>query len=124
MAAVAAYVMSIAPVTWLLMSESFPNHVRGKGMAIASTALCIAFVAKLVFPLMTENSENYFGSVAGAFWPFAVNYLETFIFCRRLVPGNRRTKSGRNLRGRGRRRANSPRPNRKLHSLFAAKLAK
>jgi len=51
MAAVAAYVMSIAPVTWLLMAESFPNHMRGKGTAVASTALWIAFVAKLVFPL-------------------------------------------------------------------------
>jgi sugar porter (SP) family MFS transporter len=87
MVAVAAYVMSIAPVTWLLMSEIFPNHMRGKGMAIASTALWIAsFVANLVFPLMTEFSEKHFGSAAGAFWTFAIICLGTFVFCWRLVP--------------------------------------
>jgi SP family arabinose:H+ symporter-like MFS transporter len=87
MISVAAYVMSIAPVTWLLMSEIFPNHMRGKGMAIASTALWISsFVANLVFPLMTEFSETHFGSAAGAFWTFAVICLGTFIFCWQLVP--------------------------------------
>jgi SP family arabinose:H+ symporter-like MFS transporter len=99
MVAVAAYVMSIAPVTWLLMSEIFPNHMRGKGMAIASTALWIAsFVANLVFPLMTDFSEKHFGSAAGAFWTFAVICLGTFVFCWRLVPETR----GRSLEEIGR----------------------
>lgn len=87
MVAVAAYVMSIAPVTWLLMSEIFPNHMRSKGMAVASTALWIAsFAANLVFPLMTEYSQKHFGSAAGAFWAFALICLGTFVFCWRLVP--------------------------------------
>jgi MFS family permease len=87
MVAVAAYVMSIAPVTWLIMSEIFPNHMRGKGMAVASTALWIAsFVANLVFPLMTEYSEKRLGSAAGAFWIFALICVGTFVFCWRLVP--------------------------------------
>jgi len=99
MVAVASYVMSIAPVTWLLMSEIFPNHMRGKGMAIASTALWIAsFAANLVFPLMTEFSEKHFGSAAGAFWTFAVICLGTFVFCWKLVPETR----GRSLEEIGR----------------------
>jgi MFS transporter, SP family, arabinose:H+ symporter len=87
MVAVAAYVMSIAPVTWLIMSEIFPNHMRGKGMAVASTALWIAsFGANLLFPLMTESSEKHFGTAAGAFWVFALVCAGTFVFCWRLVP--------------------------------------
>jgi sugar porter (SP) family MFS transporter len=87
MIAVAAYVMSIAPVAWLIMSEIFPNHMRGKGMAVASTALWIsAFAANMIFPVMTEYSEKHFGSAAGAFWVFAAVCLGTFVFCWRLVP--------------------------------------
>jgi SP family arabinose:H+ symporter-like MFS transporter len=87
MVAVAAYVMSIAPVAWLIMSEIFPNHMRGKGMAVASTALWVAsFGANLLFPLMTESSEKHFGSAAGAFWVFALVCIGTFVFCWRLVP--------------------------------------
>lgn len=87
MVAVAAYVMSIAPVAWLIMSEIFPNHLRGKGMAVASTALWISsFAANLVFPVMTEYSEKHFGSAAGAFWVFALVCIGTFFFCWRLVP--------------------------------------
>ncbi|MGH9529774.1 MAG: sugar porter family MFS transporter [Terriglobales bacterium] len=87
MFAVAAYSMSIAPVTWLIMSEIFPNHMRGKGMAVASTALWVAsFGANLLFPVMTEYSEKYFGSAAAAFWVFAIVCIGTFVFCWRLVP--------------------------------------
>jgi MFS transporter, SP family, arabinose:H+ symporter len=87
MVAVASYVMSIAPVAWLIMSEIFPNHMRGKGMAVASTGLWIAsFVANLVFPLMTASSEKYLGSAAGAFWLFALICAGTFVFSYRLVP--------------------------------------
>jgi SP family arabinose:H+ symporter-like MFS transporter len=86
MVAVAAYVMSIAPVAWLIMSEIFPNHMRGKGMAVASTALWIAsFGANLLFPIMTAFSEKHFGSAAGAFWVFAVICIGTFVFCWRWV---------------------------------------
>jgi len=87
MIAVAAYVMSMAPVAWLIMSEIFPNHMRGKGMAVASTALWIAsFGANFLFPLMTAYSEKHYGSAASAFWLFAVVCLVTFVFCWWLVP--------------------------------------
>lgn len=87
MIAVAAYVMSMAPVTWLIMSEIFPNHMRGKGMAVASTALWIAsFGANFLFPVITDFSEKHFGSAASAFWLFAVVCLITFVFCWSLVP--------------------------------------
>jgi SP family arabinose:H+ symporter-like MFS transporter len=87
MLAVGAYVMSMAPVTWLLMTEIFPNSMRSKGMAVASTALWLAsFLANLAFPLMTEFSERHWRSAAGAFWFFALICIGTFVFCYKLVP--------------------------------------
>jgi SP family arabinose:H+ symporter-like MFS transporter len=87
MLAVAAYSMSMAPVTWLIMAEIFPNRLRAKGMAIASTALWIAdFIASFSFPVMTASFERNFGSAAGAFWVFALICLGTLVFCWRMVP--------------------------------------
>jgi MFS transporter, SP family, arabinose:H+ symporter len=107
MIAVAAYVMSIAPVTWLIMSEIFPNHMRSMGMAIASTALWVAsFIANFAFPMMTEYSEKHLGSAAGAFWTFALICLGTFIFCWRMVPETK----GRSLEEIGRSWTVAPSP--------------
>ena len=87
MLAVAAYSMSMAPVTWLIMAEIFPNRMRAKGMAIASTALWISdFIASFSFPVMTASFERNFGSAAGAFWVFALICLGTLVFCWRMVP--------------------------------------
>jgi sugar porter (SP) family MFS transporter len=87
MFAVAAYSMTLAPLTWLIMAEIFPNHLRGMGMAVVSTALWIAdFVTSFSFPAVTEFFERRYGSAAGAFWLFAALCVVTFVFCWRMVP--------------------------------------
>ena len=35
LAAIASYAMSLAPVTWVVISEIFPNRIRGAAMAVA-----------------------------------------------------------------------------------------
>jgi len=42
LAAIGCYAMSLAPVTWVVISEIFPNKVRGAAMSVAVTALWIA----------------------------------------------------------------------------------
>jgi len=87
MFAVAFYAVSLAPVSWLLMAELFPNQVRAIGMAVASTGLWIAdFVASFSFPILTAFFERHFGSTAGIFWLFAAVCAGTFIFCWKIVP--------------------------------------
>ena len=87
MFAVAFYAMSLAPVSWLIMAEIFPNQIRGMGMAVASTALWIAdFAASFSFPIMNAFFERHFGSTAGVFWVFAAVCAGTFVFCWKLVP--------------------------------------
>jgi Na+/melibiose symporter-like transporter len=38
-AAIACYAMTLAPVTWVVLSEVFPNRVRGAAMAVSTFAL-------------------------------------------------------------------------------------
>lgn len=84
---VAFYAISLAPVSWLIMAEIFPNQIRGVGMAVASTALWIAdFAASFSFPIMNDFFERHFGSTAGVFWVFAAVCTGTFIFCWKMVP--------------------------------------
>src|SRR5690554_8057278 len=35
---IATYAMTLAPVTWVILSEIFPNRIRGAAMAVATTA--------------------------------------------------------------------------------------
>ncbi|HLN27856.1 MAG TPA: sugar porter family MFS transporter [Gemmataceae bacterium] len=84
---VGAYVSSLAPLAWLIMSEIFPTRVRGRAMSIAGICLWIAFfVGSQVFPLLSHSFEREFGSPAGVFWLFSGVCLLALGFCWRLVP--------------------------------------
>ena len=53
--AIACYAMSLAPVTWVLISEIFPNRIRGAAMSVAVFSLwvaCIILVA--TFPYLNQ----------------------------------------------------------------------
>ena len=66
-AAIACYAMSLAPVTWVVISEIFPTRVRGAAVAIAVTALwCACFVLTYTFPFLNRALGP-----AGTFWIYA-----------------------------------------------------
>jgi MFS transporter, SP family, arabinose:H+ symporter len=74
--AIACYAMSLAPVTWVVISEIFPNHMRGFLMSIAITALWIAcFILTYTFPLLNATL-----GAAGTFWCYAAICLAGLIF--------------------------------------------
>lgn len=53
--AIACYAMSLGPVTWVLLSEIFPNRVRGVAMAVCTFALWTAcFILTYTFPLLNS----------------------------------------------------------------------
>ncbi len=53
LSAIACYAMTLAPVTWVLIAEIFPNRVRSHGVSISVSALWIAsFLLTYTFPLM------------------------------------------------------------------------
>jgi MFS transporter, SP family, xylose:H+ symportor len=68
LAAIATYSMSLAPVTWVLISEIFPNRIRGTAMSIAVGFLWIAcFILTYTFPIF----KTLLG-VSVTFWIYAV----------------------------------------------------
>ena len=53
--AIACYAMSLAPVTWVLITEIFPNQVRATAISISVAALWIAcFTLTYTFPLLNS----------------------------------------------------------------------
>jgi sugar porter (SP) family MFS transporter len=71
---IGCYAMSLAPVTWVLIAEMFPNRVRGVAMSIVVGALWLAnFVLTYTFPILKEK----FG-ISGTFWLYAAICLAGF----------------------------------------------
>ncbi len=65
--AIAVYAVSLAPVTWVLIAEIFPNRVRGLGVAASvSTLWAASFVLTYTFPLITAAV-----GIAGAFLAYS-----------------------------------------------------
>ncbi|MHB1768395.1 MAG: sugar porter family MFS transporter [Phycisphaerae bacterium] len=76
MAAIACYAMTLAPITWVLISEIFPNRIRGTAISIAVSALWIAdFILTQTFPSLKAAVGN-----AGAFGLYALICVAGFIF--------------------------------------------
>ena len=79
---IGCYAMSLAPVTWVIISEIFPNYFRGTGVAISVSALWIAsFLLTFTFPILQE----YLGA-SGTFWLYAIICALGFVFVRAFVP--------------------------------------
>jgi SP family xylose:H+ symportor-like MFS transporter len=56
LAAIAFYAMTLAPVTWVLITEIFPNRYRGTAVSITVAALWIAsFVLTYTFPILNRS---------------------------------------------------------------------
>lgn len=56
LAAIACYATSLAPTTWVLLTELFPTRYRSKGVSLAASCLWIAsFLVTYSFPLINHR---------------------------------------------------------------------
>ncbi len=79
---IAFFASSIGPVTWVLLSEMFPNRIRGLATSIAVLAMWIAnFILALTFPTMNTQLGP-----ALTFWIYAGICFAGTIFIARFVP--------------------------------------
>ncbi len=77
----ASFMMSWGPVTWVLISEIFPNKIRGKAIAIAVAAQWAAnYLISSTYPAMMEFSGGLTYSIYG------IMSLLSFLFVWRMVP--------------------------------------
>ena len=83
----AFFAVSWGPVTWVLLSEIFPNKIRG-AMSIAVAAQWIANLAiSWTFPMMNDNTWlNGIFHHGFAYWIYGVMGLAAAIFVWKLVP--------------------------------------
>jgi MFS transporter, SP family, xylose:H+ symportor len=80
--AIGCYAMSLAPITWVLISEIFPTAVRGFAVSISVSALWIAsFLLTYTFPLINRR----FGA-AGTFWLYASICFAGLVFVKAQIP--------------------------------------
>jgi len=82
MVAISIYAITLAPIYWVVLSELFPNSVRGTAMAIATTALWIAcFVLTYTFPIL-----NKMLNASGTFWLYGLICFSGFLFILKKLP--------------------------------------
>jgi SP family arabinose:H+ symporter-like MFS transporter len=79
--AIACYSMTLAPITWVLLSEIFPNRIRGAALAVATFALWAAsFILVYTFPFVNRALGT-----GGAIWVFGLVCIGGFIFIKSKV---------------------------------------
>ena len=81
-AAISVYAMTLAPVTWTLLAEIFPNRVRGIAMATCTFALWVG-CCTLTFSFPSMNAV--LGS-SGSFWIYSAICMSAFVFLFRNCP--------------------------------------
>ena len=84
----AGFAVSWGPVTWVLLSEIFPNQIRGKAMAVAVAAQWIAnYLVSWSFPILDENPYLVQHFKHGfAYWIYGVMSILAALFMWRFVP--------------------------------------
>jgi len=85
LAAIGCFAMTLGPVTWVLISEMFPNRIRGAAASISVASLWIAcFTLTFTFP-----SLNAALGAAGTFWLYAGICVAGFAFVWTSAPETR-----------------------------------
>ncbi|MBU3182777.1 sugar porter family MFS transporter [Clostridium psychrophilum] len=79
---IAAYAVSLAPVTWVVISEIFPTQLRGRAMSICTVLLWLSdFLLTETFPILTQGI-----GVATTFLLYTIITAIAAIFVWRVVP--------------------------------------
>ena len=92
--AIACYAMTLATVMWVIISEIFPNRIRGVAMSVCTFALWAAcFILTYTFPMLNSGL-----GAAGTFWLYGLICLGGGIFVV-FRSGNEREEFGRDRKG-------------------------
>ena len=82
LAAIAVYAITLAPVTWVLLSEIFPNRIRGLAVSIGTFSLWIAcFLLTYTFPIINAGL-----GASGSFGLYGLICVMALFFIIKKVP--------------------------------------
>ena len=80
--AISCYAMTLGPITWVLLSEIFPNRIRGIAMATCTFALWVGCCTlTYTFPIMNASLGSY-----GSFWIYSGICLVAFLYLSKYCP--------------------------------------
>jgi len=80
--AIACYSMSLAPITWVVISEIFPNRIRGAAMSVAVLSLWLGCTAlTYTFPRLKDSLGAH-----GVFWLYGAICILGFAVIFRFLP--------------------------------------
>ncbi|MHC4228754.1 MAG: sugar porter family MFS transporter [Planctomycetota bacterium] len=83
--AIGCYAMSLAPITWVVISEIFPNRIRGAAMSVAVFSLWAGCtVLTLTFPYLKAGLGAH-----GAFWLYGIICVVGFVVILLKLPETR-----------------------------------
>jgi len=78
---IGAFGFTLGPVVWVLISEIYPNEIRGRAIAFTSAALWLAtFIVVLVSPYLLSISPVF------NFVLFGILNIAGFLFCMKYLP--------------------------------------
>ena len=81
---IAAFAMSMGPISWILCSEIFPNKVRGRAMSVATFTIWVScYIVAQTFPMLIENPSIGPAMIFGIYGAIS---LLSFIFILSIVP--------------------------------------
>lgn len=89
LAYIAAFAVSLGPVTWVLISEIFPNHIRSKAISLCVFLLWVSnFIVSQTFPMMNDPDSWLFKEFHGAFpfWVYGGMCFVTIFVVYKMLP--------------------------------------
>ncbi len=76
------FAISLGPLTFVVVAEIFPNHIRGRAMSVAIFFLWLSvYIVSQTFPMLLEGIGTAF-----TFWIYMVMSALAFLFIWRLIP--------------------------------------
>ncbi len=85
--ATGAFTLTLAPLSWVVLSEIFPNRIRGAAMSIATTAMFTSsYITTNLFPAVLDYFKATWGNPGGTFLIFSGICLACSVFVWRLLP--------------------------------------
>lgn len=76
------FAISLGPLTFVVVAEIFPNHIRGRAMGVAIFFLWLSvYIVSQTFPMLLKTIGS-----AYTFWIYMVMSVLAFLFIWRMVP--------------------------------------
>ena len=82
-----AFTLTLAPLSWVVLSEIYPNRVRAKAMSLATCAMfTFSYLVVNIFPMMLDWFKNRYGHPGGTFLIFMGICLVGSLFVWLTIP--------------------------------------